>query len=130
MVIAIDNRLENESVASSRFVRVTPRKARRVVNELRGRSVQDAIAICKFSPHAVSENVLKLLYSATANANALAERTSSNVDEKDLVITRIFVDEGATMKRWRPRAKGKADRILKRTSHITVVVAPKNEGDL
>ncbi|MGB5951313.1 MAG: 50S ribosomal protein L22, partial [Ornithinimicrobium sp.] len=85
-----------------------------------------AVAILKFAPQAASEPVLKVLQSAVANARYRAEQTASAFDENTLVVSEAFVDEGPTMKRFRPRAQGRASQILKRTSHITVVVSESN----
>ncbi len=109
--------------AQARFVRVTPQKARRVVNLIRGKKVTDAMAMMRFAPQAASEPVLKVLNSAVANARYQADQTATAFDEGSLVVAEAFVDEGPTMKRFRPRAQGRASRILKRTSHITVLVA-------
>ena len=108
--------------AVARFVRVTPQKARRVADLVRGARVEDALTMLKFQPQAVAENFLKLVDSAAANAE-----TTEGLDRATLVITKVTVDEGPTMKRWRPRAKGAANRILKRTSHLTVVVEPATD---
>jgi len=105
--------------ASARFVRITPMKARRVVDMVRGMAVDDALALLQFAPPAASEAVYKVLESAVANA-----ATTEGLDTHDLVVSVAHVDEGPTMKRWRPRAQGRATRILKRTSHITLVVQP------
>ena len=105
--------------ASARFVRITPMKARRVVDMVRGMSVEEARPLLKFAPQAASETVLKVLESAVANAE-----TTEGLATGDLVISVAQVDEGPTMKRWRPRAQGRATRINKRTSHITLVVQP------
>ncbi len=105
------------AVARARYVRVTPMKARRVVDLIRGRSAREALAVLEFAPQAASTTVSKVLASAMANAeNNLAQ------DSDTLVVTRAFVDEGPTLKRFRPRAQGRAYRIRKRTSHITVEV--------
>ena len=117
-----------EARAQARFVRITPMKARRVVDMIRGKSAVDAIAILRFAPQGASEQVLKVLNSAIANARYAAEQTASPFDENQLVVTAAFVDEGPTMKRFRPRAQGRASRINKRTSHITVLVAPRPTG--
>ncbi len=117
-----------EARASARFVRVTPQKARRVVDLIRGKNVIDAVATMRFAPQAASEPVLKVLNSAIANARFQADQTAQSFDERTLVVKAAFVDEGPTMKRFRPRAQGRAYRIRKRTSHITVVVAPRPEG--
>ena len=105
--------------ASARFVRITPMKARRVVDLVRGLQVDEALALLQFAPQAASETIYKVLESAVANAE-----TTEDLDRADLVVSNCQVDEGPTMKRWRPRAQGRATRILKRTSHITLVVTP------
>ena len=105
--------------ASARYTRITPMKARRVVDMVRGLPVADAQALLQFAPQAASETVLKVLNSAVANAE-----TTEGLSTGDLVISVAQVDEGPTMKRWRPRAQGRATRINKRTSHITLVVQP------
>ncbi len=112
-----------ESSARLVGVRVTPQKARRVVDLVRGKAVAEALAILKCAPQAASEPVFKLVASAVANARVKADAANEYFNENDLVIDRIFVDEGVTMKRFRPRAQGRASQILKRTSHITVHVA-------
>ena len=111
--------------ASARHVRVTPQKARRVVDLIRGKQATEAVAVLRFAPQAASEPIRKVLESAIANARVKADRASEAFDERTLVISQAFVDEGPTMKRFRPRAQGRAARINKRTSHITVVVTPK-----
>ncbi|EAR25694.1 50S ribosomal protein L22 [marine actinobacterium PHSC20C1] len=112
-----------ESIARVRHIRVTPMKARRVVNMIRGKQAQEALAILKFAPQGASEPVYKLVASAIANARVKAEASNSFLDEQDLIISQAFVDDGATLKRFQPRAQGRAFQILKRTSHITVVLA-------
>ncbi len=94
-------------------------KARRVVDLVRGLPVDDALALLQFAPQAASETVYKVLESAVANAT-----TTEDLDRATLVISKAIVDEGPTLKRWRPRAQGRATRINKRTSHITLVVQP------
>ena len=111
-----------EAKAQARYVRVTPMKARRVVDLIRGLPAAEALAILRFAPQAASEPVGKVLDSAIANAT-----NNHDLDARTLVVTEAYVDEGPTMKRFRPRAQGRAYRIRKRTSHITVVVAPKPE---
>jgi large subunit ribosomal protein L22 len=106
-----------EARAVARYVRVSPRKARLVVDLIRGKNIDDARAILRFSPQAASEVVEKVLNSAVANA----ER-NLHVKSDDLIVGTTFVDEGPTLKRIQPRAMGRAFRINKRTSHITVVV--------
>ncbi len=105
--------------AVARFVRVTPMKARRVVEMVRGARVDDALATLRFAPQAASEVVYKVLESAVANATG-----TEGLERADLVVSKAMVDEGPTLKRFRPRAQGRATRILKRTSHITLVVQP------
>ena len=112
-----------ESIARVRHIRVTPQKARRVVNLIRGKQAQEALAILKFAPQGASEPVYKLVASAIANARVKADATNTYLDEQDLYISRAFVDEGTTLKRFQPRAQGRAFQIKKRTSHITVVLS-------
>jgi large subunit ribosomal protein L22 len=114
-----------QAKASGRNVRVTPQKARRMVDLIRGKQATEAIAVLRFAPQSASDPVQKVLESAIANLRVKADRASEAFDERNLVITEAFVDEGPTMKRFRPRAQGRAARINKRTSHITVVVTPK-----
>ena len=108
--------------AVARFVRVTPMKARRVVDLVRGMGVDDALATLKFAPQAAAATVYKVVDSAVANAEG-----TEHLSRTDLVVAKAYVDEGPTLKRHRPRAQGRATRIDKRTSHITVVVAPRVE---
>ena len=114
-----------EAKAQARYVRVTPMKARRVVDLIRGRQAAEAVAVLEFAPQSASEPVLKVVQSAIANARVKADKTAERFDERELFVASAFIDEGPTMKRFRPRAQGRAGRINKRTSHITVVVAPK-----
>jgi large subunit ribosomal protein L22 len=116
-----------ESIAKLRQVRITPQKARRVVDLIRGKQAVEALAILKFSPQAASEPVYKLVASAMANARVKADAESTHLDDADLFVTRAFVDEGTTLKRFQPRAQGRAFRINKRTSHITVVLSTPEE---
>ncbi|MDR6863920.1 large subunit ribosomal protein L22 [Phycicoccus sp. 3266] len=118
-----DNVMEAKAVA--RHVRVTPMKARRMVDLIRGQQVTEAVAVLTFAPQSASDPVKKVLESAVANARVKADKASEAFDERNLVVSAAFVDEGPTMKRFRPRAQGRAARINKRTSHITVVVTPK-----
>ena len=115
--------------AQARFVRITPMKARRVVDMVRGKNVQEAIHLLTFAPQSASEQVLKTLNSAVANARQKADQASVAFDERLLVVTEAYVDEGPTMKRFRPRAQGRASRILKRSSHITLYVAQPERKD-
>ena len=118
-----------ESIARVRHIRVTPMKARRVVNMIRGKQAQEALAILKFAPQSASEPVYKLVASAIANARVKADQSNTYLDEQDLYVSRAFVDEGTTLKRFQPRAQGRAFRINKRTSHITVVLATPDEAE-
>ena len=113
-----------EATAQTRYLRVTAQKARRVVNLVRGQNAVEAAASLKFQPQAVATDVRKLIESASANARVKADMAGERFDERELYVKAIMVDEGPTMKRFRPRAQGRASRINKRTSHITVVVAP------
>lgn len=116
-----------ESIARVRHIRVTPMKARRVVDMIRGKQALEALAILKFAPQGASEPVYKLVASAMANARVKADAQNSPLDEQDLYVSRAFVDQGATLKRFQPRAQGRAFKILKRTSHITIVLATPDE---
>ncbi|MCI1666081.1 MAG: 50S ribosomal protein L22 [Atopobiaceae bacterium] len=109
--------------ATAKYVRVAPRKARLVVDQIRNKSVEKAMELLRFNERAVSEDVEKVLRSAVANAV-----NNNGLRADDLVIVEAYVDEGPTLKRIRPRAKGSASRINKRTSHITVTVAPRKEA--
>ena len=112
-----------EAKATAKYVRVTPRKARLVIDQVRGKDVVAAREILRFSERAIAEVVEKVLNSAVANAGNNHHMRSAN-----LVVKAAYVDEGPTLKRIRPRAKGSASRIRKRTSHITVIVAPREEA--
>lgn len=116
-----------EAVARVRHIRVTPMKARRVVNLIRGKQASEAMAILKFAPQQASDPIFKLVQSAVANAKVIADKQNLSIDEDDLFVSRAFVDEGTTLKRFMPRAQGRAFKILKRTSHITIVVATPDE---
>ena len=110
------------SYAIARHVRMSPSKVRRVIDVVRGMDVNEALAVLRFAPQAASEPVYKAVASAAANAE-----NTDQLRADDLFISRAFVDEGVTLRRIRPRAKGSASRILKRASHITGVVEPKTE---
>ena len=110
--------------ATAKYVRMSPTKIRRVIDVIRGLPATDAQAIMKFDPHAASEPVGKVLDSAVANANHLAHVRSQRLDTDALIVVEAYADEGPTLRRYRPRAQGRAYRIRKRTSHITIVVAP------
>ena len=112
-----------QAKAIARTVRIAPRKVRLVVDLIRGKQVGEAVAILRHTPKAASPVVEKVLKSAVANAEHNYE-----LDINNLVVSEVFVDEGPTLKRFRPRAMGRASAINKRTSHITVVVSEKKEG--
>jgi large subunit ribosomal protein L22 len=107
-----------EAFAKHRHARTSPQKARLVADQIRGLHVEEALEVLSYSPKKSAGLVKKVLESAIANAE---HNEGADIDE--LLVSQIFVDEGPTMKRIKPRAKGRADRILKRSSHITVVVA-------
>lgn len=109
-----------EAKAHLRYVRIAPRKVEIVLNLIRGKDTKLAMAILKQTPKAASELLIKLLNSAVANA-----QNNHNMDEKNLIVSECFVCPGPILKRIRPRAQGRAFRILKRTSHITLVVSEK-----
>src|SRR5918999_2285942 len=111
-----------EARAQARFIRVTPMKARRVVDLIRGLPAAEAQAVLRFAPQAASEPVGKVLASAIANAEH-----NNRLDADTLFVSKAWVDEGPTLKRFRPRAQGRAYRVNKRTSHITVVVESRDE---
>lgn len=112
-----------QSKAIAKTVRIAPRKVRLVVDLIRGKKVGEAVAILRLTQRGASPVVEKVLRSAIANAEH-----NYDMDPDNLVISEAFVDEGATLKRFRPRAQGRASKINKRTSHITVVVTEKKEG--
>ncbi len=109
--------------AVAKYIRIAPRKVRLVVDLIRGKRVGEALAILKFTPRGASPVVEKVLRSAMANAE-----NNHNLDVDNLIVKEVFVDQGPTLKRFHPRAQGRAYSIFKRTSHITVVVAEKREG--
>ncbi|GAB3399783.1 large ribosomal subunit protein uL22 [Flindersiella endophytica] len=112
--LATDN---PQARAVARYVRMTPMKVRRVVDLIRGLPAQDAVDLLRFAPQAAAEPVRKVVESAMANAE-----NTLQANRADLFVARAYVDEGPTMKRWRPRAQGRPGPYFKRTSHITVVV--------
>ena len=112
-----------EARASSRFVRLSAQKARLVVNLIRGKKVESALGILEFTPKRGARLVAKTLKSAVANAES-----GQRVDVDTLYVKRAFVDEGPTLKRFLPRAHGRATKVFKRTSHITVVVDERRKG--
>jgi large subunit ribosomal protein L22 len=121
------------AVARARYVHMTPMKMRRVVDLVRGRTTREALAVLQFAPQAASGPVAKVLASAVANAEHLAGLANRRFDPDALWISAAYVDEGPTLKRFRPRAQGRTYRIRKRTSHITIEVeqlpvAPQAKG--
>lgn len=108
---------EQQAIATARFIRMSPTKVRQVVNLIRGRHVEDARRVLTFSERGASEPVLKVLNSAIANAE-----NNRGLPGDELIVARAWVDEGPTLKRFRPRALGRATRVRKRTCHISVVV--------
>jgi large subunit ribosomal protein L22 len=109
--------------ASARYLRVSPRKARRIIDIVRGTKATQALDVLKFDEHAASEDVYKVVASAIANAEH-----NQRLDPDTLWISEAYVDEGPTLKRFRPRAQGRAYRIRKRTSHVTVVVESRSSA--
>lgn len=106
-----------ETRAIARYVRISPRKVRLIMDQVRGKTVEDALNILAFSPKKGARILRKLINSAVANAE-----NNHDMDVDRLFIKKIYADEGPTMKRWRPRALGRATRIRKRTSHLTVIL--------
>ena len=110
--------------AKARYIRVSARKARVVADQIRGKGYEEAEALLSFSPRGASVPILKLLRSAGANAE-----NNVDLDPEDMQISRITVDEGPTMRRYRPRARGRATRIEKRSCHITLALTPDPAKD-
>ena len=108
---------KKEIRAVSKYVRMSPGKIRRVLRQIQGKTYSEALLLLEFMPYASCAPIIKVLRSATANA-----RNNFGMDEKELVIKSAFADQGPMMKRFRPRAQGRAYRILKATSHITIVM--------
>lgn len=112
-----------EAKAVARYIRISPRKVRIVINLIRGKNVHLALAILKHTPKAASEPIEKVLRSAMANATHNLE-----LDETKLFVSEAYVDQAPTLKRFHPRQRGQAFSILKRSSHITVAVAERKEA--
>ena len=108
---------KKEIQAVSKYVRMSPSKIRRVLRQIQGKTYSEALLLLEFMPYASCAPIIKVMRSATANA-----RNNYGLDEKKLVVKSAFADQGPTMKRFRPRAQGRAYRILKATSHITIVM--------
>jgi large subunit ribosomal protein L22 len=119
--MSVTEREKAEVGSTARFVHVSPRKARLVVDHIRGRSVPEARTVLAFTPRAAAREVEKVLSSAVANAETTPHLQWSG---DELVVSAAYVDEGPTLKRWRARARGRVARIKKRTCHITVRLAP------
>ncbi len=113
-----------ETKAVAKYIRISPRKVRQVVDLIRDKKVDEALAILQFTPKVSTEPVSKALKSAVANAEHNLE-----LSPDDLYVTKVYVDQGPTLKRIMPRAMGRADKIRKRTSHITVVVGDKKKEE-
>ena len=116
---------DNQALAQAKHIRMTAMKVRRVVNEIRGLPVEDALTYLRFAPQAAAEPVYKAVASAAANAR----NNPNKLLQGELVIAAAYVDEGPTLKRFRPRAQGRAYRIRKRSSHITIVVEETTAAD-
>jgi len=112
-----------EAKAIARFVRVSPRKARLVADTIKGKDIREAEAILRYTPNKAAEIIKKVLLSATANAE-----NNLDLDRNSLIVKSAIVDQGPSLKRYKPRAQGRADRMVHRTSHITVVVAEREEA--
>ena len=113
------------STAKLRHVRVAPQKARLVANLVRGRDVSEVLEMLQFTRKKSAPIIKKLVESAVANAENLAKRDGNDVDIDELFVESIFVDAGPTLRRFRPRAQGRATKILKKTSHITVILGQR-----
>ena len=113
-----------EHRAVHKYAKTSTRKARQVVDLVRGRSVGDALSILKYTQRRAADMLRKVIESAVANATYEAQRRNEDIDPDTLVIKKAYADNGPALKRWRPRARGRAAPILKRTSHFTVVVGP------
>lgn len=116
--MAIDTTAETKAIA--RYIRMSPFKVRRVLDQIRGRSYREALIILEFMPYRACDPVLKVLRSAVANAEH-----NGGLDPSTLVITQAYADMGPSLKRFRPRAQGRAYQIRKPTCHITVAVSPQ-----
>ena len=112
-----------EARAVAKYIRMSPRKARLVVDQIRGRSAQEAMAILQLTPNKPAEPIYKVLHSAVANAENNFEMNKDN-----LYVAQVFIDQGPVLKRFRPRARGMASKIRKPTSHITIVLRENKEG--
>jgi len=121
--VAVDT-LQPEVKAIARYIRMSPRKARRVLDQIRGRSYREALIVLEFMPYRACEPILKVLRSAVANAEH-----NNGYDPADLIVSQAYADPGPRLRRFRPRAQGRAYQIHRPTCHITVAVAPEQEED-
>ncbi|MDX2240790.1 MAG: 50S ribosomal protein L22 [Leptolyngbyaceae cyanobacterium bins.302] len=120
--MAVNTATEVKAIA--KYIRMSPHKARRVLDQIRGRSYREALIILEFMPYRACDPILKVLRSAAANAEH-----NQGYDRADLVVSTAFADQGPTLKRFRPRAQGRAYQIRKPTCHITIAVAPGAEAE-
>jgi large subunit ribosomal protein L22 len=118
--MAVDNTEQVSAIA--RYIRMSPHKVRRVLDQIRGRSYREALIILEFMPYRACQPVLKVLRSAVANAEH-----NQGLDPASLIVSEAFADQGPSLRRYRPRAQGRAYQIRKPTCHITVAVAPVSE---
>lgn len=115
---------DNEVKAVARYIRMSPHKVRRVLDQIRGRSYREALIILEFMPYKACEPILKVLRSAVANAEH-----NEGLTPADLIVSQAFADQGPSLRRFRPRAQGRAYQIRKPTCHITITVAPGAEDE-
>lgn len=118
--MAVDTSVQVKAVA--RYIRMSPRKVRRVLDQIRGTSYRDALIMLEFMPYKACEPIIKVLRSAVANAEH-----NAGLDPVDLVISEAYADAGPSLKRYRPRAQGRAYQIRKPTCHITIAVSPSTD---
>jgi large subunit ribosomal protein L22 len=109
---------DNETQATAKYIRVSPSKIRRILRQLQGKTYSEALTLLEFLPYSSCPAIIKVLRSAVANA-----KNNLGLDETKIIVKKAFADQGPVMKRFRPRAQGRAYRILKATTHITIVVA-------
>lgn len=114
----------NAAIATARYIRMSPSKVRRVLDQIRGRSYRDALILLEFMPYRSCDPILKVLRSAVANAEH-----NLGLDPANLGISQAYADMGPVLKRFRPRAQGRAYQIRKPTCHITIAVAPQQDWD-
>ncbi len=112
-----------EAKAIAKYVRMSPRKARLVANLIKGKDIQEAQAILRYTPNKAARVISKVMLSAAANAE-----NNLGLDKANLVVKGAVIDQGPSIKRIKPRAQGRADRMVHRTSHVTVVVAEREEA--